>query len=191
MNNTQKWLLGIGIVGVLCIGACGVAFLVLRQAGTQLGQSIKSDPTGVAQVGSRIADFDLPPGYVQGSGMSILMYDFVMYQPAENSDGMAIVLMQFRTGTAYSTEQMQKAMQQQSGRGSVSMKVVSTYQTPIRGQASTVVIQDSSTTDQTGFVLRELMTSFQGKGGFVMLMMSGPKDTWDQNTADQFIASIR
>jgi hypothetical protein len=190
MNNTQKWLIGIGIVGVLCVSACAVAFFVVRQAGTQLGQSIKTDSTGVAQVGSRIAGFDLPPGYVQGSGMSILMYDFVMYQPADNSDGMAIVLMQFRTGTAYSTEQMQKALQQQSGRGGVSMKVVSTYQTTIRGQQSTVVIQDS-TNGQMGFVLRELMTSFQGKGGLVMLMMSGPKDTWDQNTADQFIASIR
>jgi hypothetical protein len=85
---------------------------------------------------------------------------------------------------------MQKALQQQSGRGGVSMKVVSTYQATIRGQESTVVIQDS-TSDQAGFVLRELMTSFQGKGGLVMLMMSGSKDAWDQNTADQFIASIR
>lgn len=191
MSNARKWLIGIGVVGILCISACGVWFLILRKAGSQLSQSIKTDSTGVAQVGARIAGFDIPPGYVQGAGMSILMYDFVAYGPPDNQPGMSIVLMQFKSGTAYSTEQMQQAVQQQSGRGNANMKVVNTYTTTIRGQASTVVIEDSSTTNQAGVVLRELFTTFQGRGGMVMLMMAGSTDTWDQSLADQFIASIR
>jgi hypothetical protein len=191
VSNTRKWLIGIGIVGILCVIACGVMFLLLRQAGSQIAQSIKTDPTGVAQVGARIADFNLPPNYVQGAGASILIYDFVMYEPADHTPGTTIIMMQFKTGAAYSTQQMQQALERQSGQSSSTMKVVSTYQTTIRGHASTVVIEESTSNYQTGFVLRQLVTTFQGKGGMVMLMMSGSTDTWDQSLADKFIASIR
>jgi hypothetical protein len=191
VSNTRKWLIGIGIVGILCVIACGVMFLLLRQAGSQIAQSIKTDPTGVAQVSARIADFDLPPNYVQAAGASILIYDFVMYEPADHIPGMTIMLMQFKTGTAYSTQQMQQALERQSGQSSGTMKVVSSYKTTIRGQPSTVVIEESTSNYQAGFVLRQLETTFQGKGGTVMLMMTGETDTWDQSLADKFIASIR
>lgn len=191
MNNTRKWLLGIGIVAGLCVAACGVIFLVVRQAGTQLGQSLKTDATGVAQVGAKIADFDLPPGYVQGAGMSIFMYDFVVYEPPHNQQGMSIMLMQFKDGTAHSTQQMQQALQQQSGQLATNMKVVSSYETTIRKQTSTVLIEEGTSNSRQGVIIRELFTTFPGNGGTVMLMMVSPKDMWNQSLADHFIASIR
>jgi hypothetical protein len=190
MSNTKKWLLGIGIVGILCMCAAVVAFFVVRQVGSQVAQSFKTDPTGVAHVGSRIADYDIPPGYSQVAGMSLLVYDFVMYAPTDNTQGTAILLMQFKSGTAYSSEQMQQIMQQQSGRRGLTTQIVKTYQATIRGQTSTIVIQDSTTADQQGIILRQLFTVFPGKGGTVMLMIMGPKDAWDQSLADKFISSI-
>ena len=191
MSNTRKWLLGIGIVAVLCIAACGVVFLVFRQVGTQLGRSFKTDPTGVAQISARIADFDLPPGYVQAGGMSILTYDFVMYAPPDNQQGMMIMLMQFQSGTTFSSQQMQQSLQQQSGQRGLAMKVVQTYETTIRNQNSTVVIEEGASSSEPGIVIRELFATFPGNSGTAMVMMMGPKDLWDQSAADQFIASIR
>ncbi len=191
MSDTKKWLLGIGIVGVLCLAACGVMALVFWQGGRQFARSVKTNPTDVAQLGKKIADFDLPAGYVQGTGMSIFMYDFVVYTPGDNSGGMLIMLMQFRTGESYSSEQMQQALEQQSGQGGTSMTVVQTYETTIRGQTSTVVIEDGESTAGTGITVRQLTTTFPGKNGPVMLMMSGAKESWDQDLVDQFIASIR
>ncbi len=191
MSNARKWLIPAGIVAGLCIAACAVILLVARQAGTQFGRAFKTDATGVAQVGSRIADFDLPPGYEQGAGMSIFMYDFVMYEPLQSSGGMSIFLMQFKGAGGYSTEQMQHAMQQQSGQSAANMKVVSTYQMMIRGQKSTVIIEEGSATSTPAIVIRELIAVFPGKGGTAMLMMTGAKDSWNQPLADKFIASIR
>ncbi len=191
MSNTKKWVIGIGIVAALCLAACGVLSLVFWRAGSQVARSIKTDPTGVAELGAKIADFDVPPGYVQSTGMSILMYDFVTYMPSENSGGTIIMLMQFRAGSSYSSEQMQQVIEQQSGQGGASMVVVKSYQATVRGQTSTVVIEDGTTSGNSGITIRELLTTFPGKNGTVMLMISGPKDTWDQALADQFIASIR
>ncbi len=191
MSNTKKWVIGIGIVAALCLAACGVLSLVFWQAGSQVARSIKTDPTDVAQLGAKIADFDVPPGYVQSTGMSILMYDFVTYMPSENSGGMMIMLMQFRAGSSYSSEQMQQVIEEQSGQSGASLVVVKSYQTTIRGQKSTVVIEDGTTSGTSGITIRELLTTFPGKNGTVMLMISGPKATWDQALADQFIGSIR
>ncbi len=191
MNNTRKWLIGIGIVGALCVAACGVLYLVFRQAGTQLGRSFKTDATGVAEVGNKIADFETPPGYRQAFGMSFLMYDSVAFEPVDDPAGMMIFLMQFKGGSAYSSEQMEKTLQEQSGQQGTNMKVVRTYQTTIRDQTSTVVVEEGTGTGQFGVTIRQLFTAFQGRGGTVMLMMSGTASAWDQALADQFMASIR
>ncbi len=188
--NAKKWLIGIGIVGGLCVIACVVIALLGGQLGSAFVKSVKTDPTDVAQLGSKIADYTVPTGYVQAGGMSIFMYDFVTYTPPEGQQGMMIMLMQFKSGTV-SQEQMQQALEQQSGQSTSNMHVVKTYQTAIRGQSSTVTIREGVSSGTPAIAVRQLMTFFPGKGGTVTLMITDTTDSWDQSVVDDFIASIR
>ncbi len=188
--NAKKWLIGIGVVGGLCAIACVVIALLGGQLGSSFVKSIKTDPTDVAQLGSKIADYTVPAGYVQAGGMSIFMYDLVTYTPPEGQQGMMIMLMQFKSGTV-SQEQMQQALEQQSGQSTSNMHVVKTYQTAIRGQSSTVTIREGVSSGTPAIAVRQLMTFFPGKGGTVTLMITGTTDSWDQSVVDDFIASIR
>jgi hypothetical protein len=86
---------------------------------------------------------------------------------------------------------MQQALEQQSGQRGMTMKVVKSYKTTIRRLTSAVVIEEGEASSAPGATVRELITTFPGKHGTVMLMMLGPKETWDQAVADRFIASIR
>jgi len=205
MNNNRKWLVAIGIVGVLCLCAGVVSALVFGVGISQLTHSIKTDSASVAATGQRIADFDIPAGYKETVGMSFLSYDMVMIVPdtydsgdsSNNPDtssysGMTIMLMQFNSGLtdpAQMQQQMQRTFEQQGGQRGMNMTVAKTYETTIRGQKATVTVYESDTNQ--GYTLRQLITIFQGKHGTVMLMMQGSTETWDQSLADQFIASIR
>jgi hypothetical protein len=90
-KNRNIWI-AVAIVGVLCLVACGVAFLVFRQIGTQVGESIKTDPADMAAVSDKIADYDMPPGYKAQVSMSLFVYDMVMIGPSQTgSSSMTII----------------------------------------------------------------------------------------------------
>jgi hypothetical protein len=199
MNDNRKWLIGFGIVGVLCLCAGVVAVLVFGLGVSQVASSVKTDPASVAAEAQKIADFDVPQGYHEAMAMSFFGYDIVGIFPdnyagssGAATNGVIIMLMQFNApgmDEAQMQQQMQQSLQQQSGQRGINMKVVSTYQTTIRGQSSTVTIQEGDSSQ--GFTLRQLVTVFPGKAGTVMLMVQGPSTAWDQTLIDQFIASIR
>ena len=86
-------------------------------------------------------------------------------------------------------QQIRQSFEQQSGQRGISMKVVEVKKMTIRGQEDVeVTILEGS--DEKGFVMRQLLTSFPGKKGTVMLMIMGPVEFWDEGTIDEFIQSI-
>ncbi len=189
MSRNKKILLGIGGVLALCLCAAGIAVLVFGVGASKVVQSFKTDPTSIAQVSSRIADFDVPAGYQPSMAMSILSYDYVMLTPQAGRQSMVIALMQFKGLNSPDMQQMRQSMEQQSGQAGANLRVVKTYQTTIRGESTTVTIQEGNT--GAGADIRQLLAIFNGKGGPTMLMIEGPVDGWDQSLVDQFIASIR
>lgn len=189
MNQNRQWLIGIGIVAGLCICAGAVALLVMRAAVARVTDSFKTDPTGIAAVGDRIAEFDVPPGYQEAMAMSFFTYDMVSIAPlAENSSDPIIMLMQFTGGAAADPRQMQEAMQQQTGQSASQMTVVETREETIRGEAVIITISESTS---SGFKLRQWMTVFQGNHGPAFLMVQGPAAAWDEQLITDFIHSIR
>ncbi len=188
-NNNKKILIGVAAVAVLCLCAGVVTVLVVREAGKRLMQSVTVDPTGMAQVSSRIADFDVPPGYRPEMAMSIFSYDYVVLVPESSTETMTFLLMQFKGMNMPDPQQMQQALEEQSGRQGIGMHVVNSYQTTIRGESTTVTIEESSAGSATAF--RQLLAVFQGRQGPTMLMIQGTAGSWDQALADRFIASIR
>jgi hypothetical protein len=191
MKNRNLWIaFGVVIALCLCMGIGG--FFMLRTVGTKMVDSVKTDPAEVEQVGAKIADYSVPTGYSQTMAMSILGTDFVFIAPEDASNGALIMLMQFGAGVQGNPEafqeQMQRSFEQQSGRRGLNMKVVETKTMTIRGQESQVSILEG--TDESGTSLRQLLTSFEGKAGTVMVMIQGLTEDWDQDMIDGFLESI-
>jgi len=193
MSQATKIWLGVGVVVALCLCAALVSFLVLREAGSRVAESFKTDPTSMAEVGGRIAEFDVPPGYHLLMAMSILNYDTVMLAPTQSSSsGMIIMMMQFpgvaSADPAQMEEQMRRAMEQQGRQPSSGMTVVEQRTETIRGDEVTVTVSESRT---QGASQRQWLTIFQGNGGPTMLMIQGPTTDWDDELIENFIKSIR
>ena len=188
-NGNRNLLIGIAAVGALCLCAAVAGFFVVREFGTRVTQSFKTDPTDVAKISGKIAQFDIPAGYKTSMAISLLNYDTVILAPSNGQTDEMIMLMQMDGVTAPDPAQMQRTLEQQSGQSGNNMKVVDSYVTTIRGEKTTVNVQESDSSQ--GYVLRQLIAIFKGNNGAAILMIQGNKNTWDQNLADQFIASIR
>jgi hypothetical protein len=189
MNDKKKWLIGIGIVAVLCLCAGAVTVLVFREAGKRMSDAFMTDPASIAQVRHKIAEYDVPPGYSETMAMSLFTYDLIAISSNTASDSSTVImLMQFSGAATVDPDQMQEAMQQQTGQPGTQMSVVETRTETIRGEQVQVTI--SETTSQ-GFTLRQWMTVFRGNGGPAMLMIQGEAETWDDEMVADFIKSIR
>ena len=189
MNQNRNLLIGIALVAALCLCSGVAAFLVFREAGTRVTRSFKTDPTSIAQVSARIAQFDVPQGYQPGMAMSLLNYDTVVLSPLGGQTGTMFMLMQVTGGPSMDAEQMRRQLEQQSGQSGSNMKITDSYQTTIRGEKTTVTVEESD--GGQGYILRQLFVMFKGNQGPAILMIEGRKDTWDQTAVDKFIASIR
>lgn len=194
MTTNKKLWIAFGAVIALCACTALAGYLLLREAGSRFSQAVKTDPAEVGQVGSNIADYTVPNGYVQQMAMSILGYDFVVIAPPDSGDGMMIMLAGFNKNLSQGydeksfQEQMQRSFEQQSGRRGLNMKVVEVKKMTIRGKEVNVTILEGS--DESGVSLRQLIVIFPSKNGMGMVMIQGLKEVWDQKTADQFLQSI-
>jgi hypothetical protein len=192
-NKSRNIWIAVGVVSALCLVACVIAYFVLRQVGSQVGEAFNTDPAKVAAVSDKIAEYDLPPGYTAQMSMSIMMYDLVMIGPSQSSsNSMMIMLMQFNGNVGMSQEQMQEqvrqSFEQQSGQRGAQMTVVETRQDTIRGEQVTISISEGGS---AGVKMRQLMTVFTGNGGPTVLMIQGPITDWDEDLITDFIHSIR
>jgi hypothetical protein len=191
-KNRNIWI-AVGVVGGLCLIACVIAFFVVRQVGTKVGEAIKTDPADVSAVSDKIAQYDMPPGYKTQMSMSLFVYDMVMIGPSQTgSSSMIIMLMQFNNGAgldqAQMEEQMRQAFQQQGGQPGAQMKVVETREETIRGEQVAVTISEGTS---QGISLRQWMAVFKGNGGPTVLMIQGTISDWDDELVADFIKSIR
>jgi hypothetical protein len=96
-----------------------------------------------------------------------------------------------------SPEEMQRqitqAMQQQGQGRNVQTHVVGTQTATVKGQPVTLTVSEGTVAEgsEAGTVFRQVIGVFPGKAGTAMLMVMGKKDTWDEATLDNFLASIR
>jgi len=195
-KNNNKWIwIGLGAAALFCLCAVGVAALVFLRIGQQFKEGMKTDPRGAAEAAHAIADYELPEGYQEQVAMDFFAYAMVMMGPdSSNSPSFAgkpmILLAQFQVATNQQQmqEQIRRSFEQQSGRSGMTMKEVESRKMTIRGEEVEVTTFEG--TDNNGFVLRQIITTFPGKDGTAMLMIMGPAETWDKEEIDQFIESI-
>jgi hypothetical protein len=192
-NNKRIWI-GLAAAALFCLCAAGVAVLLFMRMGQQFREGIKTDPQGASEAAHAIADYELPEGYQEQIAMDFFAYSMVVIGPESSSSSPAtkpmIMLAQFQVATNQQQmeEQMRRSLEQQSGRRGLTMKVVEVKKMTIRGEEVDVTILEG--TDDNGFVMRQLITTFPGKDGTAMLMIMGAAQSWDQEEIDKFIESI-
>jgi len=196
-KNNNKWIwIGLGASALFCLCAVAVAGLVIMRMGQQFREGMKTDPEGASKAAHAIADYELPPGYQEQVAMDFFAYSFVMIGPGSTSNGLdaasgpMIMLAQFQVATnrQQMEQQLRQAFEQRSGRGGLSMKLVEVKKMTIRGEEVEVTTFEGE--DDSGLVVRQLITTFPGKEGTAMLMIIGPAQFWDKEAIDQFIESI-
>lgn len=190
MSESRKLLIGFAVVGAICFCMAGIGFFGLREFGKRFESMANGDPTAVAQMREKIADFDVPPGY-RTTGMPMVIYDAIMLMP-EQTSGPMIILMQYSGVTTASREEMEQSLrqaaEQQSRQSGTPMQVVDSFETVIRGETVTVTVSEGST---QGLVLRQWITIFEGNNGLVIFMAQGIAQQWDEQLLNDFLQSIR
>ena len=195
-KNNNKWIwIGLGAAGLFCLCAVAAAVLVFMRIGQQFREGMKTDPQSASQTAHAIADYELPEGYEEKLAMDFFAYTMVMMGPKtsdspSSSSHPMIMLAQFQIATnrQQMEEQMRRSFEQQSGRRGLQMEVVEVRKMTIRGKEVDVTTFEG--TDDNGFVLRQVLATFPGKGGTALLMIMGPAQTWDKDEIDRFIESI-
>jgi hypothetical protein len=162
------------------------------RVGQQVKEGVKTDPESASRAAHEIADYELPDGYQERMAMDIMFYSFVMIGPESyNVDKPIIMLAQFQAGVDQEQmeQQLRQSFEQQSGNRGMDMRLVEVKKATIRGDETEIAIYEG--TDGNGNTMRQLITSFPGKGGTAMLMITGDAQEWDQDIIDDFIESIR
>lgn len=189
MSESKKLVIGFAVVGTICLCMAGVGLWGLRSFGDRIDNLANGDPTSVAQIQDKIAEFDVPPGY-KTQAMSMFVYDIVYLVP-DSGDGPTIMMMRYGslTGNQEQMEQqLRQAAEQQNRQPGMAMKVVDTFEKVIRGESVTVTVSEA---DHQGFTMRQWMTVFNGNDGLVVMMIQGPVEDWNDELIENFIASIQ
>ena len=192
-NNNKKIWIGIGVAALFCLCAVAFAAVIFIRMGQQVQQGMKADPQAAAETAHSIADYELPAGYQEEFAMNILTTSMV-FMSSRSSDSYSlaptIMLAQFRTmgNEEQAKEQMRQSFEQQMGRRNVVMKLVETKKMTIRGEETEVAFYEG--TDGAGTAMRQVITTFPGKDGIAMLMISGVAEYWDEEEINAFIESI-
>ena len=194
MQNKKLWI-AFGVVLTLCVCVGVAGFFALRSVGSRMAESVKLDPAEVEQVGAQIAEYEVPEGYSHRMAMSMMGYDFVIIAPEGDGSGMMIMLAQFGQAFVQGSdpkafqEQMQRSLEQQSGRRGLNLKAVETRTITIRGQEVEVTVFEGA--DENGISIRQMVASFATENGLGMVLIQGVAGAWDQDAADAFLESIR
>lgn len=190
MRESRILLIAFGALGVICCCMAGTVVWSMRRLGNQVQNMAEGNPTSVAQVMEKIADFETPPGY-RPMAMNLIVYD-TLYLTPDSDPGPTIMLMQYRTLSSVNREQLEEglrqAAEQQNSQPGLSMQVVDSFETEIRGETVTVTVSEGNF---EGFVMRQWLTIFEGNSGPVVMMVQGPAETWDDAMLMDFIASIK
>jgi hypothetical protein len=196
-RNTKQILIILAAAVVFCIvggaAALGGAGLIFNQ----FQDNVSSDPEKVRQMANGFMNYQLPDGYSEQMGMDFIIYKMVLISSSLDDIGNKpvvkpiIFVAHFESdelSAEQMTEQMQKSVEQQSGSSGLKLKVVDTRDVTINGNEAVLTVSEGSTAG--GTAVRQWVSAFPGKTGFIIVMIQGPIESWDDAIFDEFLASI-
>jgi hypothetical protein len=190
-RNLKIALIILAIVLILCLCLCAGGLLFFQIAGRSMSGAVSSDPTQAAQVAGDIANFEVPPGFEQGS-LEFLGFQVVFLDGTGSQSSTMILLMQFPQAMAVSPEQMRQQMElfanRQAGPLGLDLALVGETEVQIKGEPVTFSILEGESDD--GSEYRQWAGVIDGRGGPAYLSITAPVSDWDQALIDKFLASI-
>lgn len=189
MSRQAKLVFGVGAT-LLFVCVCGTIALFSALGGA-IGRGVELDPAQVTAAASRIADFQLPPGYKPEVTIDLGGYLFVSYAPGGGHSHIMFVQAPASANVEQATleQYAQQATQNRRYDPHTRMQVVGQQQATVRGQAVTLVMSEGTNSD--GAAYRTLTGVFQGKGGLALLSVEAPLSNWNQTQVEAFLASTR
>ncbi len=186
MSRTTKIILGV-LAGVLVLCLCvGIGGFLLM--GRLVSNSVSTSSGDAAATARQITDYTLPAGWSEETAVHLMGVSMVIIR-AGSSRSVA-TLMQLPASSQGSEALFEQQMRQAAGANLPGqMAEVGQRQATLRGQPVTLTISEGK--DASGLTYRQLMGSFQGKGGTALLMIAGPVSEWNQSSIDSFLASMR
>ncbi len=188
-NRVVLLLAVAGIPLVICIGIWAFA-PVLRQM--LYARYWKTDQALAAQAAHRMIDYELPPDYQELRVLTVGDMDAAVIIAHRERPGDFIYLGGLTDGIIDVEEwrtRYEENLSKEMGDRRYDARALGTQMTTIRGQPVTVRLFDG--TDQNGEKVRQVVCSFTGKSGDLLLGIVGSQDTWDQAMVDRFLRSIR
>jgi len=194
MSKGQKTLLWvvIGLV-VLFLGCGGLIWL-----GYTLIGGVRTNPANVAAQANEMVDFELPAGYIGHSIVSdgsIRMAVFADSSTGElNTAKPFIMIASFPYEEWIDEDDIHDLMWQRMSEildvGMIEMKLEDTEIVRLNEQTHLMRIFEG--TDAQGNIIRERISKkFLGNQDWVMIMIAGWSNNWDQTEIDAFYESIK
>ena len=170
---------------VLPTGLLGI-FVLLAACTTNI--AIETHTDKVESTAAEIADFDLPADYIPEFSARLDGYTLVSYNLGDDHSHLYLI-----QSEEESDGEKLAGMVEQIAPGSYDpqtrMTVIETRQVTVRKQEVILIISEGVTSE--GEIYRQVTAAFQGNGGPALLMLSEPVPSWNQESVDAFIASIR
>ncbi len=152
----------------------------------------KIDPQLATQAAHKLIDYDLPPNYQERE--VLVIQDYI---------GPAIIAHRERPGDYIYVGSLQEGivgvdawriryeenLSKEVGARVYNTQVVGTQKTTVRGQAVTLRFFEG--TDENRRKIRQVVCSFSGKSGDLLMAIVAGQETWDQAMVERFLQSIR
>ena len=181
-----------GVLGVLLVCSIGVAALAPNLRRIMQAPLWKTDAQLAAQAAHQMIDYDLPPDYqesqvlnIQGQGAAVIIAhrelpeDMIFVEHMQ--DG---IIANDEWRASYETR-----LSREIGVRRYNTQAVGTQKTTVRGQPTMLRLFEG--TDENGRRIRQVVCSFSGKSGDLLMAIVAGQDTWDQALVDRFLQSIR
>ena len=143
-----------------------------------------NDSQHVAELVSKIADFDLPLGYAPEFSAEMLGYTLAAYKGP--SDPSHLFLIQSdNEADGSELEKMLKELAPGSSDPSTHLTVIENRTATVRDQEVNVVLSEGLNSENVTY--RQVTVGFQGKGGPALLVFSDSVESWNQGPIDAFL----
>ena len=173
MNKFLFTAIAIILLGIL--SACGTV-------------EATNDSEHVAELASKIADFELPEGYISEFSAEMAGYTLVTYKGTSDPSHLYLIQSQ-KEADGEELERMLTQLAPGSRDSDTRMTVIENRPVIVRGQEVTLIISDG--VNHEGDPYRQATVAFQGKGGPALVVLSDSLDLWNDETVEAFLASIQ
>jgi len=181
-----------GVLGVLLVCCVGVAVLAPNLRRIMQAPLWKTDTQLAAQAARKMLDYDLPPDYQELKVLNVQGQDAAVIIAHRDRPEDMIFVEHMQDGIIANDEwraSYETRLSREIGVRRYNTQAVGTQQTVVRGQPTTLRLFEG--TDDNGRKIRQVVCSFAGKSGDVLMAIVANRDTWDQALVDRFLQSIR